>query len=191
MTAPRNRLGQTPTQTVGPYFAIGLAPDVVALPLAAAATGEIAGPEVEGEPIVLEGRVLDGAGEPVADALIEAVQRAPDGSWGQGGSRGFRGFGRAATDAHGRYRFRTVRPGVASPEEVPGLWLIVQARGLLGPLVTRAHLADDEAAARRDPVLAAVPAPRRATLLAHPLRPGLYRFDIRLQGEAETVFFDL
>lgn len=186
-----NRLGQTPTQTVGPYFAIGLAPDVIALPVLAAADGEIARPEVPGEPIVLEGRVLDGAGEPVADALIEAVQRAPDGSWARGGDESFRGFGRAATDAAGRYRFRTVRPGVASPDELPGLWLIVQARGLLGPLVTRAHLADDESATGRDPILAAVPGPRRATLLARALRPGLYWFDIRLQGEAETVFFDL
>ncbi|WP_114377834.1 protocatechuate 3,4-dioxygenase subunit alpha [Elioraea thermophila] len=187
--ARANRLGQTPTQTVGPYFAIGLAPHRIGLPFLPLATEEIATDEAEGEPLVLMGRVLDGDGAPVSDALIEARQRDARGGWEPG--RGFRGYGRAATDRDGCFRFRTVRPGVAAGDEAPHLWLIVQARGLLGPLVTRVHFADEAERNARDPILLAVPPARRATLLADKLAPGRYRFDIRLQGENETVFFDL
>jgi len=184
-----NRLGQTPTQTVGPYFAIGLVPNRIALPFAPWATEEIATEEAEGDRVTLLGRVLDGDGMPVTDALIEARQRNARGGWDA--AVGFTGYGRAATDEAGQFRFRTIRPGVARDDEAPHLWLIVQARGLLGPLVTRAHFADETERNARDPVLAAVPVARRATLLAEPIAPGLYRFDIRLQGPNETVFFDL
>ena len=187
--ARANRFGQTPTQTVGPYFAIGLAPHCISLPFKPLATEEIATDGAEGEPLVLTGQVLDGDGAPVSDALIEARQRNARGSWERG--QGFRGYGRAATDKNGTFLFRTVRPAPASDYEAPHLWLIVQARGLLGPLVTRVHFADEADRNERDPIFQAAPPARRATLLAHPIGPGRYRFDIRLQGEHETVFFDL
>ncbi len=187
--ARANRLGQTPTQTVGPYFAIGLAPHRISLPFTPLATEEIATDEAEGERLVLTGHVFDGDGVPVSDALIEARQRDARGSWKSG--PGFRGYGRAATDQNGTFLFRSVKPAPACDGEAPHLWLIVQARGLLGPLITRVHFADEAERNERDPIFLAAPPARRATLLAHSIGPGRYRFDIRLQGEHETVFFDL
>jgi|YNPBryunderm2012_1023409.scaffolds.fasta_scaffold06127_2 protocatechuate 3,4-dioxygenase alpha subunit len=184
-----NRLGQTPTQTVGPYFAIGLAPNRIALPLAPLATEAIATDAAEGERLVLIGGVFDGDGAAVTDALLEARQKNGRGGWEAG--EGFFGFGRAATDAAGMFCFRSIRPGVAGEDEAPHLWLIIQARGLLGPLVTRVHFADEAERNARDPLFAAVPPERRCSLLAVPITRSLYRFDIRLQGPNETVFFDL
>jgi protocatechuate 3,4-dioxygenase, alpha subunit len=195
-TAPA---GLTPSQTVGPFLAIGLPwPD---------------GPEVvpAGTPgaIVISGRVFDGAGEPVPDALVETWQAAPDGAFvrtqparpdGDGRDAGFRGFGRSATDAQGRWHVITLRPGrVPSPEgglQAPHLDVSVFARGLLDRVVTRIYLPDEDAANADDPVLASIGDPaRRATLIAKPGEgPGQFRFDVQLQGTAggtETIFFDV
>jgi protocatechuate 3,4-dioxygenase alpha subunit len=184
----------TPSQTVGPFLAIGLPwPD---------------GPQVvpDGTPgaITITGVVLDGAGQPVPDALIETWQAAPDGSFRHpddprgGGDPGFRGFGRCPTDAEGRYRITTLRPGpLPGPDgtgQAPHLNVSVFARGLMNRVVTRIYLADSEAANAADPVLAAIAdAARRATLIAAATAGGAaeFRFDIRLQGEQETVFFDV
>jgi protocatechuate 3,4-dioxygenase, alpha subunit len=205
--------GLTPSQTVGPFLAIGLPwPD---------------GPEVvpPGTPgaIVISGRVLDGAGEPVPDALVETWQAAPDGTFagppprpggngardtagtggtdGTGGQQtGFRGFGRSATDAQGRWHVMTLRPGrVPSPDgglQAPHLDVSVFARGLLDRVVTRIYLPDEDAANADDPVLASIADPaRRATLIAKPGDgPGQFRFDVQLQGTkgaTETLFFDV
>ena len=185
----------TPSQTAGPFFAIGLPWP--------------AGPYVvpEGTPgaITIGGRVLDGAGVPVTDALVETWQADPDGRFAHPGDpRGsdaapaFRGFGRCPTDAAGRYRVITLRPGwVPSPggdREAPHLNVSVFARGLLDRVVTRIYFPDEQAANLADPVLRAIGDPdRRATLVAaaRPGQPGEFRFDIRLQGPRETVFFDV
>jgi protocatechuate 3,4-dioxygenase alpha subunit len=187
----------TPSQTVGPFLAIGL-------PWAD-------GPQVvpDGTPgaITITGAVLDGAGQPVPDALIETWQAAPDGSFGHpddprgGGDPAFRGFGRCPTDAAGRYQITTLRPGpVPGPDatvQAPHLDVSVFARGLMNRVVTRIYLADEEAANAADLVLAAIADPgRRATLIAAALTgdargEAAFRFDIRLQGEHETVFFDV
>lgn len=185
MTRPA---GLTPSQTVGPFLAIGLpwpdGPDVVP-------------PGTPGA-IVISGLVLDGAGERVPDALVETWQAAPDGGFGR--DTGFRGFGRSATDAEGRWHVTTLRPGrVPAPGgglQAPHLDVSVFARGLLDRVVTRIYLPDEDAANAEDPVLASVTDPvRRATLIA---RPGdtsaQFRFDIQLQGTAggtETTFFDV
>jgi protocatechuate 3,4-dioxygenase alpha subunit len=173
-------LGLTPSQTVGPFLHI-------VLPW-------IDGPDVVGsdEPDAVEivGQVRDGDGVPVTDALVETWQVDPDPT--------FRGFGRCPTDADGRYRIRTRRPrplpqlfpDADGPDEAPHLDVSVFARGLLDRLVTRVYIADPAALAD-DPVLATVPAERRATLIAEPLDERRYRFDITLQGSDETVFFDL
>jgi protocatechuate 3,4-dioxygenase alpha subunit len=186
--------GLTPSQTIGPFLAIGLPwPD----------GPEVVDPATPGA-ITITGRVLDGAGEPVPDALVETWQAAPDGSFDHPddprGARatGFRAFGRSATDAAGGYRIVTLRPGAlpaaGGGSEAPHLDVTVFARGLLDRVVTRIYFADQPAANAADPVLAAVPAERRGTLIATPPPgggPGSFRFDIRLQDPQETVFFDV
>lgn len=143
--------------------------------------------------VEVSGRVFDGAGEPVSDALLEIWQADPAGAYG--GAEGFIGFGRCPTDAEGRYRFRTLFPGRASAPggglQASHIAISVLARGLLKRLATRLYFEDGEGNAE-DPILALAPAERRATLIA--MRHGAaadYRFDIVLQGERETVFFDL
>ena len=177
----------TPPQTVGPFFAIGLPwPD---------------GPFVvrPGSPgaITLGGRVLDGEGEPVPDALIETWQADPDGRFDhpddpRGAVPGFRGFGRCPTDAAGRWEIVTLKPGpVPGPDgspQAPHVDVSVFARGLLHRVVCRLYFADEPDANAADPVLAGLDDAERATLLAEP-HDGGYRLDIHLRGPHETTFF--
>jgi protocatechuate 3,4-dioxygenase alpha subunit len=146
--------------------------------------------------------VLDGAGDPVPDALVETWQADPDGRFphpddprGAAQGEGFRGFGRCPTDADGRWFIVTRKPGALPAPgggvEAPHLDVSVFARGLLDRVVTRCYFPDEAAANAADPVLAGIAdAERRATLVATP-EAGWLRFDIHLQGEHETVFFDL
>jgi protocatechuate 3,4-dioxygenase, alpha subunit len=168
----------TPSQTVGPFFGHALpwpeGPHVVATDAAGACW--------------VRGRVLDGAGDPVPDALIETWQADPDGRFD---NEQFRGFGRCPTDEQGRWAIRTVKPGpVSGPDgrHAPHLAVSVFARGLLNRVVTRIYFPDDTEAHANDPVLARVAEPLRATLFARQAEEG-YIFDIRLQGDHETVFF--
>ena len=141
--------------------------------------------------------VRDGAGEPVPDALIETWQADPLGRFadlhGHGGPSelaGFRGFARCGREqGDGTYELLTVKPGRVA-EQAPHIDVSVFARGMLHRCVTRIYFADEEEANAADPVLQSVPAGRRGTLLAEPVDGG-YRFDIRLQGEGETVFFEV
>jgi len=183
-------LATTPAQTVGPYFQIGLPWD----------TGPFSVPERSDGAITIAGTVFDGAAAPVPDALIETWQADPQGRFdlhGHAGSPqgdGFRGFARAATDDDGRFWVVTVKPGpVPAPAggmQAPHVDVSVFARGMLHRCVTRIYFADEVQANGSDPQLARVPADRRATLLAEPTDYG-YRFDIRLQGPSETVFFEV
>jgi protocatechuate 3,4-dioxygenase alpha subunit len=185
----------TPSQTIGPFFAIALPwPD---------------GPQVVAETtpgaVVVTGQVTDGAGEPVPDALVETWQAGPDGSFAHpgdprpardSGQPPFRGFGRCPTDAAGEYRIVTLRPAALPAgdgrTQAPHLDVSVFARGLLDRLVTRLYFPDESALNDQDPVLSALPVRSRlATLIARRGAGGEYRFDIRLQGEGETVFFDV
>ncbi|HET9893505.1 MAG TPA: protocatechuate 3,4-dioxygenase subunit alpha [Streptosporangiaceae bacterium] len=188
----------TPSQTVGPFLAIGLPwPD-----------GPFVVPEGTPGAITISGRVTDGAGQPLPDALVETWQADPDGRFDHAGdprgaavsrTAGFRGFGRCATDADGRYKIVTVRPGcLPSPDgrtEAPHIDVSVFARGLLDRVVTRIYFADEAEANAADPVLTGIVDPqRRTTLIASPApdgQSGEFRFDISLQGERETVFFDV
>ena len=166
----------TPSQTVGPFFAIGLpwpdGPDVAA----AGAEGAIR----------VHGRVTDGAGEPVPDALVETWQAGPDGRFD---TPGFRGFGRCPTEPDGSWAIRTLKPGRVDGQ-APHVAVSVFARGLLHRVVTRIYFADEEEANAADPVLGGLDEAARATLLAVPEEGG-YRFDVRLQGPDETVFFSV
>jgi protocatechuate 3,4-dioxygenase alpha subunit len=185
--------GITPSQTVGPFFAYCLTPE--AYDARGIAGNAIATPDARGARIHIEGRVLDGAGEPVPDAMVEIWQADGEGRYPEGaGNAAFRGFGRAETDVEGRFVFVTVKPGpVPGPGGVlqaPHIAVSVFARGLLNRLATRIYF-DDEPANAHDPVLALVPAERRHTLVARKEAEGVYAFDIRLQGEGETVFFEI
>ena len=183
--------GQTPSQTVGPYFAYGLASQQYHYPLGQIANGEIAGEGAPGR-IRIVGRVFDGRGEPIPDALVEFWQADSEGRFG---AEGFRGFGRqgTGTDPSGRFSFETIKPG-ATAGAAPFITIVLFMRGLLIHVYTRLYFADEEAANAADPVLATVPAERRRTLIASRETTAggvVYRFDIHMQGADETVFFDL
>lgn len=192
-----SKLPRTSAQTVGPFFHPGLL-------RADAVRAILASPETPGEPIRIEGRVLDGDGQPVPDALIEIWQADASGHYchpsdgsDQPRDTGFTGFGRVGTDAAGEYWFTTIRPGAVPfddrQHQAPHICVAIFARGLLNHLYTRLYFADDPATAG-DPLLQYVPVERRATLQARRSeRAGLpvYRFDIVLQGAGETVFFNL
>ncbi len=186
------RLPLTPSQTVGPFFEI-------ALPWPGGAT--LVAPETLGERIELRGRVLDGDGVPVIDALVELWQANAAGRYAHPDDGreelpidpAFLGFGRCATDADGRYGFHTIRPGHVPGRghrlQAPHLMLGIFARGLLHRLETRAYFEDSDNAG--DPVLALVDPARAGRLIARRERAGspIFRFDIVLQGPGETVFF--
>ena len=159
----------TPSQTVGPFFGVGLPFE----------NGEQLAPPGSAGVMRIEGQVLDGKGEPVPDALLEIWQPGT-------------GFGRARTDSEGAFSFTTVKPGAEpAPDgrvQAPHFNVTVFARGLLRHLVTRMYFPDETAANAADPVLNLVEPARRETLIAKHC-DGVLHFDVRLQGERETVFF--
>ncbi|MDM9558322.1 protocatechuate 3,4-dioxygenase subunit alpha [Bordetella petrii] len=193
-------LKQTPSQTVGPFFAYGLCPEQYHFDFRSLFTPVIAQPHVPGVHITLIGQVYDGQGQIVSDALIEAIQADADGQYvtsaEQARHSGFTGFARVGTgtDAQSRYVIETIKPGATGPASAPHLDVIVLMRGMLLHAYTRIYFDDEELANAQDDVLAAVPFERRATLIAKRQAGGsrlVYRFDIHLQGPQETVFFDL
>ena len=187
------KLPPTASQTVGPYFSIGLWwPD-----------GPYVVPEGTPGAVWLRGRVLDGHGRPIADALVETWQADPEGRFdhpadlrGRSTARaGFRGFGRCGTDDDGAYGILTLKPGaVPDPRgaaQAPHVDVSVFARGLLKRVVTRIYFPDEDVANAADPVLLGIADPlARATLVASRTADG-YGFDVCLQGDSETVFFEL
>jgi len=190
--------GITPSATVGPFFLFGLVPssaggiDLI--------TNRLATPDAEGERIRIEGRVFDGDGTVLPDALIEIWQADAAGRYAnaqeQRANTAFKGFGRAPTDSDGFYWFETIRPGrVAGPEgraQAPHILVNVFGRGMTRHATTRIYFADENANAE-DAILGLVPPDRRDTLIARREDNNgepVYRFDIHLQGEHETVFFE-
>ncbi|HEY4805195.1 MAG TPA: protocatechuate 3,4-dioxygenase subunit alpha [Paraburkholderia sp.] len=193
-------LKETPSQTVGPYFAYGLCPQQYNFDLKSLFTADVVAPETPGEHITLIGRVIDGDGNPVFDAMLEFSQVDANGRYPASreaiAQNGFRGFARVGTGTDPQHRFivRTVKPGSENAGEAPHLNVIVMMRGMLTHTFTRIYFEDEAAANAADPVLAAVPAARRDTLIARRSEQAgsiVYTFDIRMQGEQETVFFDL
>ncbi|MGC2192714.1 MAG: protocatechuate 3,4-dioxygenase subunit alpha [Candidatus Dormiibacterota bacterium] len=178
-----NRLTNTPSQTAGPFFSLGLAWE---------GAENLVKPDQPGA-ILLEGLVLDGAGEPMPDAVLEIWQADPDGRFPPESAQGWSGFGRSLTDEEGAFHFFTVKPGRLGSSDgslqAPHIQVQLFGRGLLRQLSTRIYFPDEEEANLNDPVLAAIPNDReRGTLVGQPTSSGL-RFDIVLQGEHETVFF--
>jgi protocatechuate 3,4-dioxygenase alpha subunit len=169
----------TPSQTVGPFFAIELP----------YRDGPYAVPEGTTGAVWLRGRVLDGDGAPVPDALVESWQADPGGQFGGD----FRGFGRCGTDEEGRWAILTLKPGPVpagsgAATQAPHVDLAIFARGLLHQVVTRLYFADEGEANAADPVLAGLDEQARATLVAQTSDDG-YELDIHLQGPHETTFF--
>ena len=176
-----NQQRRTASQTIGPFFHEALRWK----------DGGTVSFSEDGEPIVLSGRLVDGDGQPVADAMIETWQLSPRGgvpAAATGGSHPH-GIGRVETDASGTYRIETRMPG-AREGQVPFIDFAIFARGLLKPLRTRVYFAA-EALVRADPALAALADRERVkTLIAQPAGArGEFRWDVRLQGEGETIFF--
>lgn len=179
------------SQTVGPFFNFALTAD--------SSPGILARPGAAGEHIQLTIRILDGNGEPTpADSMVELWQadsrgyyRHPADPHARDADPNFCGFGRLETDANGSCTFDTVKPGAVATQ-APHINIAVFARGLLKQLYARVYFAGDPLN-ESDPILALVPESRRATLLARPLpdRGHAWFFEIRLQGDAETVFFDV
>ncbi len=186
-------LETTASQTVGPYLHIGLTWLV---------TDNLAAPGVSGDPIALEGRITDGDGHPVNDALVEIWQANANGRYAHPEDTrdialepAWKGFGRVPTDDNGVFRFTTIKPGRVPAADgqlqAPHINVLILMRGMLKQLTTRIYFPDDPANAD-DAVLQSVPAARRDTLIAQPDagKPGALNWDVRLQGEGETVFFE-
>ncbi|WP_376092622.1 protocatechuate 3,4-dioxygenase subunit alpha [Roseomonas sp. CCTCC AB2023176] len=177
------------SQTAGPYW------HLVDFPEWADTTRHFAENLPEGERIVLTGTLRDGTGALVTDAMVEIWHADPSGKYPDqsGDPTAFQGYGRCATDKEGRFRFVTLKPGPvptrpgANTMQAPHVALIVFARGLLHHLTTRLYF-EGEAMNRNDPVLSAVPAARRGTMVARRTAPDTWNLDLRLQGEDETVW---
>lgn len=199
-------LKETPSQTAGPYVHIGLAPGAAGFDIYARELGhDIAGPNARGTRIRVEGMVIDGTGSPVRDALIEVWQANADGIYAHPEhpgevEEGFRGWGRAITDFEtGIWAVETVKPGPVAGRDgrmmAPHLNLWIVARGINVGLSTRLYFPDEADANAADPVLGMIEGDtRRETLIANRAEgegQPLYRFDIRLQGDGETVFLDI
>ena len=186
-------LQTTASQTIGPFLHIGLEWLV---------TDNLVGPGVTGENVIVEGRIVDADGKPVGDAVVEIWQANahgryahPDDTQDKPLERGFKGFGRVATDEEGLFRFTTIKPGRVPATngglQAPHLNVTIFMRGMLKQLFTRIYFPGDAANAE-DGVLSSVPAARRETLIASPVagRTGTLRWNVVLQGAGETVFFD-
>lgn len=175
----------TPHQTAGPYWHMI---DFPAWADVLRADGPNA--RVQGERIIIEGTITDGDGALVTDAMVEIWHADPAGRY----DSEFQGFGRCATNADGRFRFITLKPGPVPGRgntlQAPHVQIMIFARGLLSHVTTRLYF-QGEALNETDPLLALVPPERRATLIAEPTAPGTWQLDIRLRGGTETVFLDI
>jgi protocatechuate 3,4-dioxygenase, alpha subunit len=191
--------GITPSQTVGPFYAYGLTPNGK-YAWNDAFTNNLLTPDVTGEKIRIEGVIYDGAGKVVPDAVLEIWQADSQGRFADPQdsralpNASFRGFGRSGTTDAGEYSFDTIKPGpvpgLDGKEQAPHIVVAVFGRGMTMQSMTRIYF-EDEAATATDAVMQLVPAERRDTLIAKKTAAGVYRFDVHLQGDNETVFFDV
>ena len=204
MLHPVPTLKETPSQTAGPYVHIGMTPNWAEIRgvYETDPGATMVSPDTRGTRIIISGRIIDGAGVPVSDAVVEIWQADENGSYGPPANAmarpAFTGWGRQPTNGEGVFLFETIKPGpVPGPDGRPmaphvALWIV--ARGINIGLQTRIYFADEEEANARDFVLNRIPDPkRRATLIAQKEDGDVprYRLDIHLQGNCETVFFDM
>ena len=198
-------LRQTPSQTVGPFFAYGLTAEQYGYPYDSLMNHSLVSSSTPGQRIFITGRIFDGKGASIPDAVIELWQADPQGHYRTTPieqntaafiDRGFLGFGRLGTGTlpDGQFLFTTLKPGATADESAPHIDVMLMMRGSLRNLYTRLYFSDEPEANAQDTLLNAVSADRQATLLAHPQEVNgetHYVFDIHMQGPNETVFFDL
>ena len=191
---------QTPSQTIGPFFAHGLTAEQYGYSYFQIADGNVADYTANGEQILISGQVFDGEGSIIMDAMLEFWQCDARGKYktqlSSPPATGFQGFGRVGTGAHKEHKFeiKTIKPGSQHRKEAPHINVIVFMRGLLNHQFTRIYFSDEKDRNEKDPVLNLVPKSRRRTLIARRKEEdGLitYHLDIHIQGRKETVFFDL
>jgi len=194
------QLKQTPSQTIGPYFAYGLCPEQYNYAFKSLFHPRMAEPHAQGVHITITGRVFDGEGKPVNDAMLEMLHLDADGHYpdtlSSKAPSAFRGFSRVGTGTNpeSHYVVDTIKPGPMNGQSAPCIEVILHMRGLLHHLYTRIYFDDEQVANERDALLAAVPTERRDTLMGRRIIGEdrlVYRFDIHLQGPQETVFFDI
>ncbi len=186
---------QTPSQTAGPFFHYMLTPEQSGYDKKSIAGPAMVDASTVGERIRVSGLIVDGQGQPMADALVEIWQADGHGRYAhpadpRSSNATFTGFGRVAADKNGIFTFDTVKPGSLGDGQAPHITLILFTRGGQNHLYTRIYFGDEAAANALDPVLAQVPGDRRETLIARRDASG-YRFDIRVKGDGETLFFDV
>ncbi|MBL6953985.1 MAG: protocatechuate 3,4-dioxygenase subunit alpha [Alphaproteobacteria bacterium] len=202
--AAKEKLKQTPSQTVGPYFSYGLTPEQYGYDYKQLAGNDLAEADGDGERITIRGQVFDGNGETVRDAVLELWQADSQGRYAHPGdprgsntglAKEFGGFGRVGTGTLPQhyFEFHTIKPGPIGDGQAPHITVVLFMRGLLNHAYTRIYFSDEAAANGDDPALALVDATRRDTLIAQRRETAdgiVYQFDIHMQGDQETVFFD-
>lgn len=192
------KLRTTPSQTVGPYFAYSLTAEQYGYDYNSIVNGSLTDDNTEGVRIYITGRVLDGEGKSINDAMIELWQADPKGQYRltpiNHKNDGFTGFGRVGTgtNAEHRFNFTTLKPASIGEGEAPHINVILFMRGSLHNLYTRIYFSDEAQANEQDALLNSIPTDRQNTLIAERIEKNgqiFYNFDIRMQGEGETVFF--
>ncbi|MBT7544166.1 MAG: protocatechuate 3,4-dioxygenase subunit alpha [Kordiimonadaceae bacterium] len=193
-----NTLKQTPSQTVGPFFAYGLTPEQNDYPLKSIAAPILINDNTPGERIELCGQVFDGNGDIIKDALIEIWQADSSGHYIQRDTPPtcdvFTGFGRCSLENTNRFSFSTIKPGSIGSGQAPYINMTVFMRGLLSHTYTRVYFSDEDKINNSDAVLSSVPQNRRHTIIAEKRIDDnniIYQFDIHMQGDNETIFFDV
>ena len=187
---------QTPSQTVGPFFSYGLAPEQYGYDFRELASGNVARDYEAGEIITIVGKVFSGSGDLMKNVIVESWQADGDGKYSRTiGEDRFSGFGRfgTGTDEENRYIIRTVKPGKVDEQQAPHIALTIFSRGLMHHVYTRLYFSDEAEANEQDPLLQLIPANRRDTLIAQKVQNEqgvVYQLDIHMQGDQATVFLE-
>ncbi len=189
----KNTLFQTSSQTVGPFFAYGLAAQQYQYDFPSLVSGDLRKKDLLGQKINVKGQVIDGNDTPIHDALVEIWQADPNGNYDTNPNGKFFGFGRMGTGSGDfvGFNFKTYKPGKTAPNSAPHINITVFARGMLNHLFSRIYFSDEEEENKKDLLLNEIDTSLRPRLIAEKENETEYRFDIYLQGDKETVFFDV
>ena len=189
----KNTFLQTSSQTVGPFFAYGLAAQQYQYDFPSLVSGDLRKKDLLGQKINVKGQVIDGNDTPIHDALVEIWQADPNGNYDTNPNGKFFGFGRMGTGSGDfvGFNFKTYKPGITAPNCAPHINITVFARGMLNHLFSRIYFSDEEEENKKDLLLNEIDTSLRSRLIAEKENENEYRFDIYLQGDKETVFFDV
>ena len=189
----KNTFLQTSSQTVGPFFAYGLTAQQYQYDFPSLVSGDLRKKDLVGQKINVKGQVIDGNDTPIHDALVEIWQADPNGNYDTNPNGKFFGFGRMGTGSEDfvGFNFKTYKPGKTEPNSAPHINITVFARGMLNHLFSRIYFSDEEEENKKDLLLNEIDTSLRPRLIAEKENENEYRFDIYLQGDKETVFFDV